>query len=876
VKSNSFFNEDQLNIIKDLAINIAIFDNEMKYLSYTNKFLEDYNFDKNIDITGRSHYEIFPEIPKSWIIVHQKALAGESISKEHEKFERIDGSIQYISWEVKPWYKKNNTIGGIVLTTIDNKNQIKSEELEEKSKNLESSLDLYNKAFNVTDDGIWDWNLEKNIVYFSPTWKNMLGYDINEIKNDFTQWEKLLYPDDLEYAKTEALKLAKGKISNYNIEFRMLCKDGTYKWILSRSKVVEVDKNNKPIRLVGTHTDIQSKKENQRKLEEQNKRLTTLKTTLDNAIEIATLGIWEWDHINNILLWSDITYDILGIDKNTHANLEVLESIIYEDDIELHREQVSKCILEKVSIHFEYRIIKDDEIRTILAIGRPIIENNKVIKLTGVIQDITELKKKEEELLDAQKIAKLGSYDFDITNNSFTTSLILDDIFCIPQDYKKTFETWADLIHEDDKEMMQNYFMHIIENKEDFDKEYRIRDFKTNMIKWIHGLGVIKFDKNDNPYRLFGTIQDITQRKVIETQMKQALTVFENTHDSIVITNSNNEIVNVNNSFINTTGYSLEEVIGKKPSILKSFIYQNEFYKQMWESIENQGFWQGEITNKRKNGELFESYLAINAVKDNSENIYSYIGIFSDISIIKYQEKMIFQQSRTSAIGEMIGNIAHQWRQPLSIISTAATGMKLQLEMDSISKEETINSLSKINDQVQYLSETIEDFSGFFKEDLSIKKFKIDEVTDKLENLTRDAFKINFIELHHDINENIYILGNKNLLIQALINIYNNALDILRNKNIKERRLLFIKVQKENEKVNICIKDNAGGIHSEYLEKIFDPYFTTKHQSQGTGIGLYMTQQIITKQLKGTTKVSNVKYKYEDKDYSGAEFIISI
>jgi PAS domain S-box-containing protein len=876
VKSNSFFNEDQLNIIKDLAINIAIFDNEMKYLSYTNKFLEDYNFDKNIDITGRSHYEIFPEIPKSWIIIHQKALAGESISKEHEKFERIDGSIQYISWEVKPWYKKNNTIGGIVLTTIDNKNQIKSEELEEKSKNLESSLDLYNKAFNVTDDGIWDWNLEKNIVYFSPTWKNMLGYDINEIKNDFTQWEKLLYPDDLEYAKTEALKLAKGKISNYNIEFRMLCKDGTYKWILSRSKVVEVDKNNKPIRLVGTHTDIQSKKENQRKLEEQNKRLTTLKTTLDNAIEIATLGIWEWDHINNILLWSDITYDILGIDKNTHANLEVLESIIYEDDIELHREQVSKCILEKVSIHFEYRIIKDDEIRTILAIGRPIIENNKVIKLTGVIQDITELKKKEEELLDAQKIAKLGSYDFDITNNSFTTSLILDDIFCIPQDYKKTFETWADLIHEDDKEMMQNYFMHIIENKEDFDKEYRIRDFKTNMIKWIHGLGVIKFDKNDNPYRLFGTIQDITQRKVIETQMKQALTVFENTHDSIVITNSNNEIVNVNNSFINTTGYSLEEVIGKKPSILKSFIYQNEFYKQMWESIENQGFWQGEITNKRKNGELFESYLAINAVKDNSENIYSYIGIFSDISIIKYQEKMIFQQSRTSAIGEMIGNIAHQWRQPLSIISTAATGMKLQLEMDSISKEETINSLSKINDQVQYLSETIEDFSGFFKEDLSIKKFKIDEVTDKLENLTRDAFKINFIELHHNINENIYILGNKNLLIQALINIYNNALDILRNKNIKERRLLFIKVQKENEKVNIYIKDNAGGIHSEYLEKIFDPYFTTKHQSQGTGIGLYMTQQIITKQLKGTTKVSNVKYKYEDKDYSGAEFIISI
>jgi PAS domain S-box-containing protein len=1004
VKSNNFFNEEQSNIIKELPINIAIFDNEMKYLSYTNKFLEDYNFDKNINIIGKSHYEVFPEISESWIIIHQKGLAGETISKDNEKFVRLDGSIQYISWEIKPWYKKNNTVGGIVLTTIDTTNKIKSEELkqevEKKNKKQETSLDLLDKAFIVTDDGIWDWNVAENRVYFSPGWKSMLGYTNDEIKNDFYGWEKLLHPDDLEYAKAEAVSLANGEISNIAIEFRMRCKNGTYKWIFSRSKVVEVDKNNNPIRLVGTHTDIQSKKEfqtllenqkikyqnllklssegifimssetgklleyseivkellgyskkelddlsvldwdkdincieeykeiisaisyepinferthirkngtryiasinavkinvdgeellyssvrdisntkeNQRKLEEQNQKLTTLKTTLDNAIEIATLGIWEWDAINDILTWSDIVYDIYGLDKNTQLSVKLIETIIYKDDLELHRQQINNYLSKKESIYFEYRIVKDDEIRTISAIGKPIIENDKLIRMTGVVQDITDFKRKEKELLDAQKIAKLGSYNFDIANNSFTTSHIVHDIFGVPQDYKKTFDTWVDLIHEDDKEMMQNYFMHIIKEKEDFDKEYRIREFKNNTIKWVHGLGVIKFDKNDNPYRLFGTIQDITQRKVIETQMKQALTVFENTHDSIMITNSNNEIINVNKSFINTTGYSLEEVIGEKPSILKSFIYQNEFYKQMWESIENNEFWQGEITNKRKNGELFESYLAINSLKDNNGNIYGYIGIFSDISIMKYQEKMIIQQSRTSAIGEMIGNIAHQWRQPLSVISTAATGMKLQLEIDSLSKEETITSLSKINDYVQYLSETIEDFSGFFKEDLSIKKFKINEVFEKVENLTRDAFKINFIEVFQDIDKNTYIVGNKNLLIQALINIYNNALDVLKKKNIKEKRLLFIKVKKENAKINIHIKDNAGGIPLAYTEKIFDPYFTTKHQSQGTGIGLYMTHQIVIKQLKGTIKASNVTYKYEDKNYSGAEFIISI
>lgn len=208
---NKFFNEEQSNIIKDMPINMAIFDNEMKYLSYTNKFLEDYNFDKNINIIGKSHYKIFPEISESWIMFHQKALTGETISKDNEKFERLDGSIQYISWEVKPWYKENNTIGGIVLTTSDTTNKIKSEELKQevkkKNKKQETSLDLLNKAFIATDDGIWDWNVVEKTVYYSPRWKTMLGYTNDEIKNDFLGWEKLIHPDDLEYAKVEALSL---------------------------------------------------------------------------------------------------------------------------------------------------------------------------------------------------------------------------------------------------------------------------------------------------------------------------------------------------------------------------------------------------------------------------------------------------------------------------------------------------------------------------------------------------------------------------------------------------------------------------------------------------------------------------------------------
>lgn len=730
-----------------------------------------------------------------------------------------------------------------------------------KFKNMFNNHDSIMMLINPNNGDIIDAN-KSAIKFYGYSKEELLSMNINEIN--------LLSKEEIKKRREEAFN---NKINRF--EFSHKLKDGTVKIVEVSSTPIENE--NKKI-LFSIIEDITEKKANENLIKQQHLDLLTLKNTLDKAIEAASLGIWEWNARNNITIWSDISYDIYGIDKNLSINFKSIENLIVPEDLELYKENVEKALREKESFNFEYRIKKEDEIKTIVTIGKPIIENDQLIKITGIVQDITEFRKKEKELLTAQKIPKLGHYDYDIINDSFTTSIILDKTFGISKDYVKTFQSWMNLIHEDDKEMMKDYFFEIVSKKENFNKEYRIRDFKTGAIKWIHGLGVIKYNKDGSAYRMYGTIQDITQRKTYENQMKQALTVFENTNEGIMITNSNNEIINVNNSFILTTGYSIDEVIGKKPSILKSNIYPMNFYEEMWNNLNTKGYWQGEITNKRKNGELYEEYLTINVVKNSMGKIDSYIGIFSDISIIKHQEKMILQQARTSAIGEMIGNIAHQWRQPLSVISTAATGMKIQLEMmGELSKEQTIDILNKINEHSQYLSKTIEDFRGFFTEDLSqIKEFKIIDVFEKVKNLTKDAFTANFVELFYDIDEEIHIEGNSSLFIQALINIYNNALDVLKTKDSKDKKLLFIKAEKVNTKINIYIKDNGGGIPEEFIEKIFDPYFTTKHQSQGTGIGLYMTHQIITKQLKGNIIATNVSYTHEGKQYEGAEFFISI
>jgi len=145
----------------------------------------------------------------------------------------------------------------------------------------------------------------------------------------------------------------------------------------------------------------------------------------------------------------------------------------------------------------------------------------------------------------------------------------------------------------------------------------------------------------------------------------------------------------------------------------------------------------------------------------------------------------------------------------------------------------------------------------------------------KLETLTESSFSNNYISYIANIEEGIELYLNENLLVQSFINISNNAKDAFKeSKTPQELRFFFVNVEKQNNEVFIEFKDSAGGIPKSVIDKIFDPYFTTKHPSIGTGVGLYMTYQIISKQLKGTIKVSNVEYEYQEKKLKGASFKI--
>jgi signal transduction histidine kinase/ABC-type nitrate/sulfonate/bicarbonate transport system substrate-binding protein len=239
------------------------------------------------------------------------------------------------------------------------------------------------------------------------------------------------------------------------------------------------------------------------------------------------------------------------------------------------------------------------------------------------------------------------------------------------------------------------------------------------------------------------------------------------------------------------------------------------------------------------------------------------------------KDAILFQQSKMASMGEMIGNIAHQWRQPLSHITTLSTGIIYKYDAKLVLEEKEVRDImEKLNNTAQFLSQTIDDFQNFMNPKTSNEQFDIQDIIHKNIELFGKAFRNNNIDFILDL-KSITINNNQNALLQVLVNILNNAKDALKENQLDEK-YIFIKLYKNNNNAIIEILDNAGGIDENIIDKVFEAYFTTKHQAQGTGLGLFMCYQIISSNFHGELDVANETFEYDGKNYTGAKFTIRI
>ena len=238
-------------------------------------------------------------------------------------------------------------------------------------------------------------------------------------------------------------------------------------------------------------------------------------------------------------------------------------------------------------------------------------------------------------------------------------------------------------------------------------------------------------------------------------------------------------------------------------------------------------------------------------------------------------EQDMMRSEKMAALGEMIANIAHQWRQPLSVISTGVTGMKMQKEYGILNDEEFDKTCQAINDNAQYLSKTIDHFSDFIKGERNKVEFDLRDNINNFLTLVQGSIKIHNINIVLDLEENIKINNYPNELLQCLFNIFNNAKDALVEKKIEDK-YIFISSKIKKNHVIIKIKDNAHGIANSALPHIFEPYFTTKDKSKGTGLGLNITYNLVTKGMNGSMEAYNVSFTYNKNEYTGAEFRLEL
>jgi C4-dicarboxylate-specific signal transduction histidine kinase len=238
--------------------------------------------------------------------------------------------------------------------------------------------------------------------------------------------------------------------------------------------------------------------------------------------------------------------------------------------------------------------------------------------------------------------------------------------------------------------------------------------------------------------------------------------------------------------------------------------------------------------------------------------IYSSLKYIGLKKTVVEKDKLLIRQAKLASIGEMLEHIAHQWKQPLAQINSVVLNIESNYEDGKLSRKILDDELSQIENLTHFMSQTIESFRNYLHPDKEKTTFSIKEVTDETLSLIKPLLKHKKIECNVDIKDNEMIRGYKKEFVQTLLVLLNNSKDALLENSIKEPFVKISSYKKDSHTV-ISVCDNGGGIDAKIMDRIFDPYFTTKQKSKGTGHGLSMAKMIIEESFKGTIKAINTK-----------------
>lgn len=722
-------------VIENTQSSIAVHDTNMNYVYVSDRYYKDLKI-KEKNIIGKNHYEIFPDLPQFLRDVHQRALKGEILSAENDMLVHKDGSIDFANWQCRPWYKADNSIGGIIIYIEVLTERRKAEfELKESEKKLRTFLE-------TSIEGVIAADVNDKISYVNPRMTKLLGYSSEELMNKY--FTELLFPEDLSYYMENQKIRRKGESNIFELKLRN--KTGEAIWFLISATPI-FDDNGNYTGSFGMLTDITEKKIVEDKIKSSEQRFRSI---WQNSFEAMRLT-----NSDGIIVEVNEAFCKL-FNKTREQLIGTPFYLLYSD----HSEKVA---LEKFQKNF----------------------NN-------------------------------GNF-----NPLFETKI----------------KTW-------------------------YGEE-----------KWVSLTNSYVYDELGNKL-LLSIFRDITVNKIAEEEIRKLYRGIEHSPASVIITDREGTIEYVNPRFCEVTGYSLSEIIGKNPSILKSGYTKPEVYKILWDTISSGNIWKGEFLNKKKNGELYWELALISPIFNDEKQITHYIGIKEDITERKkLVEELVLAKDKAEESSRLksnfLANMSHELRTPLIGILGFA-----ELLMDDSTDKSTSEKASVIFKSGRRLLETLNlilDYSKVESEmiELKLEKINIINAINDIVNLHSPNAIKKQIELKFETEYNkFYFTTDFKLFNSILNNLIGNSIKFTQKGNIT---VIFRETELNNQNyIKLIIEDSGIGISKEKQAIIWEPFRQLSEGKarsfDGTGLGLTLVKKYV--------ELLNGHIELESEVGKGSKFII--
>lgn len=794
-----------------------------------------------------------PVEPGEWASAAAVRTGG-TVAGQILRIQRFDGSEAFVINSASPVYDADGNISGCAVAIQDitalkrTEMALRESEFFFKESQRAASIGSYKTDF-VTDK--WE---------SSEVLDDIFGIDGNYPRS-IQGWLDLVHPGDRDLMDRYLREEVVSKKTIFSREYRIIRKnDGETRWVLGLGEV-KVDANGIPLSLTGTIQDVTERKRAENLLRESGERLRF-------HMENSPMAVIEWDKNYIVRSWTGEAERMFGWSTEETVGKPLADlKMVFDDDLPAVKKNIAQLTDGAAQHHIttNRNLTKNGEVRYCTWYSSVLTDQDgRMSSVLSKVIDITAQKQAEEalhlvheqlELRVAERTEQLEAIVEILLEEMAGRERTEISLQRLNRIYNVLSETNQTIVRATSRDSLFCDFCRIAVVHGGFLLSWvGLLDNETGQIRRVAAYGAtgyldeIQISSNDEPLGLGPTgrsVRDGTYHICNDFQNDPCTRPWHEQGEAYGICSS--------------ASIALKED-GKVIGSLTLYAGEKDFFDQQHEELLRQ---MGEDVSFAIDHLTQEEHRRITEQALRNETLER----LRTVEALRKQELLLIQQNRHAAMGEMIGNIAHQWRQPLNTLGLLTQRLGFLYETPRFSKEFLESSVAKSMEIIQYMSRTIDDFRNFFSTDREKTEFSIDEALDKAISLVEASFKENGIGFERGGVENVKIFGFLNEYAQVLINIFINAKDALKERNV-EFPIIKIVIGCENGTSVVTITDNAGGIQEEIMEKIFDPYFSTKGPQQGTGIGLFMSKTIIENNMDGRLSVCNTD--------EGAEFRIEV